>query len=69
MYIFFSIYILKLELNQCESDNQWWSIKEVGSGREVQEGGNICIPMAGSYWCMAETNTLLWSNYPPIKNK
>ena len=29
--------------------------------REVQEGADICIPMADSCWCMAETN------YPPIK--
>ena len=38
-------------------------------GREVQEGGDICIPMADSYRGMAETNTILQSNYPPIKNK
>ena len=42
----------------------------VGWGRkEVQEGGDICIPIADSCWCMAETNTTLLSNYPPIKNK
>ena len=35
-------------------------------GRE--EGGNICILMADSCSCMAETNTTLQSNYP-IKNK
>ena len=28
-------------------------------GREVQEGGDIVIPMADSRWCMTETNTLL----------
>ena len=28
-------------------------------GREVLEGGDICIPMADSCWCMAETNTIL----------
>ena len=27
--------------------------------KEVQEGGNKGIPMAGSYWCMTETNTIL----------
>ena len=27
----------------------------VGGGREVQEGGDICIPMADSCCCMAET--------------
>ena len=40
-----------------------------GGGREVPEGGHTCIPMADSCWCMAETNTILKSNYPPIKNK
>ena len=25
--------------------------------------------MANSGWCMAEANTLLWSNFPSIKNK
>ena len=28
----------------------------VGGGREVQEGGDICIPMADSCCYMAETN-------------
>jgi len=41
----------------------------VGSGREVEEKGNICIAMADSCLCMAETNTTLESNYTPIKNK
>ena len=42
----------------------------VGWGvREVQQGGDICIPMADSCWCMAEAITILQSNYPPIKNK
>ena len=31
----------------------------VGSGREAQEGGDICIIMADSSCCMAETNTTL----------
>ena len=31
----------------------------VGGGREVQEGGDICIPVADSCGCMAETNTIL----------
>ena len=30
---------------------------------------NIRIPMADSCWCKAETNTILESNYPSIKNK
>ena len=41
----------------------------VGGWKEVQEGGDICILMADSCCCRAETNTTLYSNYPPIKNK
>ena len=36
---------------------------------EAPKGGDICIPMADSHSCMAEANTTLQSNYPPIKNK
>ena len=32
---------------------------EWGGGIEVQEGGNICIPMADSRWSMRETNPTL----------
>ena len=31
----------------------------VGDGRKDYEGGDVCIPMADSRGCMAETNTLL----------
>ena len=41
----------------------------VGSGKEVQDGGDMCVPVADSCSRMAETNTVLQSNYPPIKNK
>ena len=30
-----------------------------GVGREVQEGGDICIYIADSFHCTAETNTTL----------
>ena len=33
-----------------------------GDGREVQEGGDICIPMADSCWYLAENNKILQSN-------
>ena len=39
----------------------------VGGGREVQEGRDVCISMADSCGCMAETNTTLYSNYPQSK--
>ena len=31
----------------------------VGDGREVQEGGGMCIPVADSRWCMVESNIRL----------
>ena len=31
------------------------------------EGGDTCVPMAGSRWCMAATITILLSNYPLTK--
>ena len=36
-------------------DLEGWDV--VGGGREVQEGGNMWIPMTDSRCCMAETNT------------
>ena len=46
---------------------EWWD--GVGCGREAQKGGAICILMADSHCCMAETNATLQSNYPPILKK
>lgn len=40
-----------------------------GMGWEVQKGGDVCIPMADSRGCIVETNTILQSDYPPIKTK
>ena len=37
------------------------------SGREGYEGGDICIHIADSLRCTAETNTALENNYTPIK--
>lgn len=34
---------------------------------EDQEGGDVCTPMTDSRCCTAEANTILFSNYPPIK--
>ena len=30
-----------------------------GNGREVQKGGDICIPMADSCWGLTENNKIL----------
>ena len=37
-----------------------------GDGKEVQEGGDICIPMVKSCGCMAKITTIALSNYPLI---
>ena len=37
-------------------------------GRELQEGGDICLHIADSLCFTAETNTTLYSNYTPTKN-
>ena len=50
----------------CDSLDGW---DGAGGGREVQEGGDMCILMADSHCCMAETNTTMESNYLSIKNK
>ena len=41
--------------------------KNSWGGREAQEERDVCIQMAGSR--AAEANTMVWSNYAPIKNK
>ena len=48
----------------CDNRGVGWG----GRGREVQEGGDVRIPVADSYGCVAETN-ILQSNYSPIKHK
>lgn len=41
----------------------------MAGGGGVQEEGDVCLAVADSAACMAETNTILQRNYPPIKNK
>ena len=41
----------------------------MGDGKEAQEGGDICMYIANSLCCTAETNTILQRNYTPIKQK
>ena len=57
--------------------NAWDTGSIPGSGRSpgegnsnpLQERGDIYILKADSHCCMVETNTILYSNYTPIKNK
>ena len=44
------------QLVLCDNREGWHA---VGGGRQVQEGGNVCILTADSCRCMAETNTTL----------
>ena len=47
-----------------------WDNPDGGTGKEVGRGfrtGDTCTLVAGSCWCVAETITVLWSNWPPIK--
>ena len=45
------------------------NLERCGDRREVPEEEDIYIPMADSFRCVAETNTILGSNYPSIQNK
>ena len=50
----------------CDNLEGWAGL---GGGREVQDRGDICVFRVDSHCYMEETNTILQSNYPPIKNK
>ena len=52
----FAVWLRELKLGLC-NNLEGWDEKE--DGKEVQERGDICIPMADSCWCLAETNTIL----------
>ena len=58
----FAVWLRKLKQGLC-INLEWWDGE--GDGREVQKGGDICIPMA--YSCLIENNKILQSNYPSIK--
>ena len=52
----FAVWLGELKLGLYNNPEGW---DETGGGREVQEGGDICIPMADSCWRVAETNAIL----------
>ena len=35
--------------------------------RRVKEGGDTCVPIADSFWCMTEASEILWISFPSIK--
>ena len=52
----FPVWLRKLKQGLCINLEGW---DGVGDGREFQEEGDICIPMADSCGCTAETNKTL----------
>ena len=62
----FALWLRELKLGLGNNLEGWYG--EGGRGN-VQVGGDMCIPMADSCWCLIETNAILLSNYPSIKNK
>ena len=50
------VWLRELTLRLCNNLERW---DGVGGGRETQEGGGICIPMANSHSCMAEIKPIL----------
>ena len=47
----FAVWSRELSPVLCDNLEGW---ERVGCGKEVQEGVDICIPVADSSWCMAE---------------
>ena len=58
----FAMCLRELKQGLCINLEGW---NEEREGREVQEGENICIPVADSCWGLTE-NKILYSNYPSI---
>ena len=52
----FALWLRELKLGLCKNLEGCNGNED---GKEVQEGGDICIPMADSCWCLAQTNTIL----------
>ena len=52
----FAIWLRKLKQGLCVNLEGW---NGEGDGREVQEGGDMCIPMADSCWGLTENNKIL----------
>ena len=52
----FAVWLRKLKQGLCINLEEW---DGDGDGREVQEGGDICIPMADSCLGLTENNKIL----------
>ena len=52
----FAVWLRKLKQGLCINREEW---DGEGDGREVQKGGDICIPMADSCFSLRENNKIL----------
>jgi len=52
----FAVWLRKLKQGLCINLEGW---DGEGDGREVQKGGDICIPMADSCWNLTKDNKIL----------
>ena len=52
----FAVWLRELKPGCCDNLEGWDGEKD---GREVQEGGNMGVRMAGSYWCTTENHKIL----------
>ena len=60
----FAICLRELKQGLCIKLEGWDGEEE---GREAQEGGDICIPMADSCLGLTENHKILQSSYPSIE--
>ena len=51
-----AVWLRKLKQGLCINLEGW---DEVGDGREVQKGRDVCIPMADSCWSLTENKKIL----------
>ena len=52
----FAVWLEEFKQGLCKNLEGW---DGEGDGREVLEAGDICIPVADSCWCLAETSKIL----------
>ena len=62
----FAVWLRELKLSLCNNLEGWDGERD---GKEIQEGGDVCIPMADSYWCLAETAQFCKAVILQLKNK
>ena len=51
----FAVWLRELKQELCDNPEEW---DGEGEWREVQEGGNMGVPMTDSCWCLTENNKI-----------